>query len=161
MATDMPVPKTRGTRTRTKTRRPTHGHGLPAGSRSYVGYVHIPKMGGAVIYRSAIERDALAVLGLDHAVVKIERTDYSETERLTLDVAERPAALAFVLPDGLGSYTPDLRLVLDNGSVVYVEVGYHAEKVEDAETFARLQAAAVEAAATGAGFLIVTERTLR
>jgi hypothetical protein len=113
-----------------------------------------------MIYRSAVERDALGVLGLDHAVVKIERADYSETERLTLDVAEKPAALAFELPD-LGSYTPDLRLVLDDGSVVYVEVGYHAEKVEHPETFARLQAAAVEAAATGAGFLILTERTLR
>ena len=143
---------------RKKTR--THTQGLPGASRSYVGYVRLAKASGAICFRSAIEYDALAVLAMDHAVVKIERCDYSESERIELDVAERPAATRFELPE-LGSYTPDLRITLDDGHVVFVEVGYHAEKVEDADNFARLQAAAIECAAIGAGFLVLTERTLR
>jgi hypothetical protein len=138
----------------------TFQQGLPSSSRSYVGYLHVVKAGGAVIFRSAIEYDALGVLAMDHAVVRISRCDYTENERIEFDVAERPAATTFELP-GLGSYTPDLRIVLDDGQVVFVEVGYHAEKIDDPETFTWLQAAAIECAAIGAGFLILTERTLR
>lgn len=141
--------------------RRTHQQGLPASSRSYVGYMKLAKAGGATIFRSALEHDALAVLAMDHAVVKIERSDYSESERIELDVAERWPATVFELPDDLGRYTPDLRIVLDDGQVVFVEIGPHAEKVEDADTFARLQAAAIECTARGAGFLILTEKTLR
>lgn len=141
-------------------RRRPYRHGLPAAARSFVGYVSLAKAGGPIVYRSALERDALAVLALDHAVARIERADYSEVERAELDVAERPHASVFELPE-LGRYTPDLRLTLDEGSIVFVEIGFHSAKVEDEAMFRRLQAAAVEAARTGCGFLILTERVLR
>jgi hypothetical protein len=153
-------PGRKNTRRHQPARRRHAKHGLPDASESYVGYVSLGKCGGAVIFRSAVERDALTVLELDCGITRIERVDYTDEERLTLTVAQPTKRVSFDLGE-LGMYTPDLRLTMTTGEVVYAEVGYHKEKVEDAETFRRLQAAAVQAAAEGTGFLILTERVLR
>lgn len=142
-------------------RRPS---GLPVATRSYVGWITDPKAGGAIPFRSEIERGWLTHLFFDPAVASIARNDLSEMERLEWRLGSAPRAnRVFVLPDsGLGhpAYTPDLRVELRDGRVIYAEVGAHETKTDD-DAAQRLQSAAVEAVKEGAGFLVLTDRLAR
>lgn len=69
-----------------KRRRPT---GLPAGTRSVVGWIDLVRAGRRP-YRSSVERDGLIRLDLDHGVASMERNDLSELRRLA--DATRPDA---------------------------------------------------------------------
>jgi len=103
-------------------------------------------------------------LFFDPAVAFIARNDLSEVERLEWRLGSpQRANRVFVLPDtslAHPAYTPDLRIELRDGRVIYAEVGAHETKTDDAAA-QRLQVAAVEAVKEGAGFLVLTDRLAR
>jgi hypothetical protein len=134
-------------------------HNVPQASESFVGWVDLGPKGGRAVYRSGYERDALLLLRMDRAVRLIERNDLSALERLDFDARSSTPNRVFVLPGG-GEYTPDLRVTLEDGSIVYVEVGPNAKKTEPAEA-AKLEAARVEATRAGATLVVMTDRNTR
>lgn len=146
---------------RTTTRRRGHRRstGLPAGSRSFVGWIELTKGSGRTAYRSACERDALIRLELDPGVVSIERNDLSDLERVDFRAGSLAPNRLFTLPDG-STYTPDLRVRMRDGGLAFIEVGPHAAKAASL-TAERLEAVRVEVANIGAEFVVLTERTMR
>jgi transposase InsO family protein len=143
---------------RLRSRRPTH-HGLPAGTRSFVGWIELSRAGGRIAYRSAIERDALIRLGLDHGVASVQRNDLSDFERLDFHVPAPTPNRVFTLPDG-SLYTPDLQVRTRSGHLIFVELGPDAAKTTPV-TAERLEMARVEATKIGADLLVLTERLVR
>lgn len=147
--------------TRTTTRR--HGHrrstGLPAGSRSFVGWIELTKGSGRTAYRSACERDALIRLELDPGVASIERNDLSDLERIDFRAGSLAPNRLFTLPDG-ATYTPDLRVRMRDGRLVFIEVGPQSAKLAPL-TAQRLEAARVEVTSMGAELVVLTERATR
>jgi transposase InsO family protein len=123
-----------------------------------VGWIDLERAGRRP-YRSGVERDGFIRLDLDHGVASIERNDLSDLERIELKLAGVPANRVFSLPDG-STYTPDLRVQLRDGRLVYVELGPHAEKTEPIAA-ARLELARVEILKIGALFVVLTDRIVR
>lgn len=140
-------------------RRRSPQRNIPRASESFVGWVDLGSKGGRVVYRSGYERDALLLLRMDRVVTLIERNDLSAIERVDFTATSSTPNRVFAL-SGAREYTPDLRLLLEDGSVVYVEVGPHAKKTEPAEA-AKLEEAKIEATNAGAKLIVMTDRNMR
>jgi hypothetical protein len=133
---------------------------LPRGGLAKVSYQSLRKAGGMIVARSSIESDALVFLEMDHAVRRFWRNDLSDLERVRFTLGcVPPPNRVFELPDG-HTYTPDLRVELEDGRVVYVEVGPYGHKTHPAE-WAKLQQAMTVAREEGTQLVILTERELR
>lgn len=127
---------------------------LPAASRSFVGYLNLPKAGGKVISRSALEADVLTALQFDPAVERIERNDLTADERLRFDLPA-PSARNRVFSSEHGEHTPDLRVRM-RGATAYLEISPR-ESLADPAEWAKIQAAAVEAVDAGFGYGVIDE----
>lgn len=134
--------------------------GLPSAVRSRVGWLRLPKAGGAIFFRSALEGDVLLALQYAHDVATLERNDLQPAERVHFRLGRSPAANKTFELEGGRRHTPDLRVVRQDGSIVYVQVGTLAAK--SAPAMAEfLEAARVQARAEGSDLVVLTERIRR
>src|SRR6266545_758262 len=134
--------------------------GLPGAVRSRVGWLRLPKAGGDIFFRSALEGDVLLALQYAHDVATIERNDLHPVERVHFRLGRTPAANKTFTLDDERRHTPDLRVLRHDGSIVYVQVGPLAAK--SASTMAELlEAARAEAHVAGCDLVILTERIRR
>jgi hypothetical protein len=130
---------------------------FPHGTASYVGEIALERAGGRIIFRSLLERDVLALLEFDPCVLSIGRNDLSDLERITFEMAELPDNVVLNVTEG--TYTPDLRVVTEDG-LVLVEVGPLADK-GSSPMRERLAEARAEAIKKGVILVVMTERETR
>lgn len=140
-------------------RRRGPGANVPQASESFVGWVDLGPKGGRIVYRSGYERDALLLLRMDRVARLVERNDLTPLERMDFGITRSTPNRVFAL-SGDHLYTPDLRVLLQDGSEVFVEVGPHSRKTEAAEA-AKLEEAKVEATKAGATLIVMTDRNMR
>ncbi|MDP9225132.1 MAG: hypothetical protein M3P18_15055, partial [Actinomycetota bacterium] len=132
---------------------------MPSASRSYVGRISARKASGSIFYRSRHEHDALIHMVFDHAVLRIERNDLTPVEENSFGLLRRSDPnRVFTLESG--RYTPDIRVRLGDGSIIFVEVGAHSDKTEEHEA-RRLAEADIEIEKSGARFVLLTDRNMR
>lgn len=133
---------------------------IPVTAFAYAGTIEDPKFGGRVVYESGIERDALIHLVFEPSVRWVRRNDLTNEQRIQyrMPTADR-RNWELTLEDG-SAVVADLIAGLTDGRTLLIEVGSHAHKTSPEEG-ARLQKAAIVAAAEGAGYIVLTDRMLR
>lgn len=134
--------------------------GIPDAVFSRVGWMRLSKADGDIFSRSSLEADVFLALQYAADVASFERNDLKAAERAQLRLGRSPATnKIFTLADGR-EHTPDLRVVLTDGTICWVQVGPIAEKTAT-EMASRLEAVRVLAREECSEFVVLTERVRR
>lgn len=119
---------------------------IPLNHRNVTGYIGSKKSGYAAA-ESTLEADFLTLLDFDYNVTSF---------------TVQPVTIQYNPYDSRNTYTPDVKVVYQNGSVVYFEVKYRNDLFNNWQRLKpKFKCAIKFAKANGAKFKIITEQEIR